>query len=218
MKTPRLMSLDGPQHHNGALVYIPGYLTENADRPERYRKWVRAARESGWAGSVHLLWWDSSKWSHGFFNPVAFYHDWDKTKDRAKRTGEHHARRLIAELGASHVDIVGHSLGARVAFYTVSGDGPSVPLRNVVLLGGAVKRSKDWDQVTNRIGGTVANLHSENDPILGWFKRLEGRSPCGTKRIKYDRVWNIDVKKQVVEHRASAYRRTLSHVGDLLRG
>lgn len=67
--------------------------------------------------------------------------------------------------------LIGHSLGARVIYYTLLalGTRPSKPIiKNVYLLGGAlgIGCKSDWDKAVKAVSGEIYNCYSTNDQVL----------------------------------------------------
>ena len=90
--------------------------------------------------------------------------------------------------------ILGHSLGARVAFYTLqalsSKDQKFV--ENVVLMGAAVSKDEplEWNKAADAVRGKITNCYSKSDQVLNVAYRLANAglsSPAGR-----DSVFGID--------------------------
>ena len=79
--------------------------------------------------------------------------------------------RRLEVLAVAHgqVDIVAHSLGARVVYHALSNPGAANLVNDVVLLGGALPAYKSWWAVSKHISGTIYNFSSPHDSTL---KRL----------------------------------------------
>jgi alpha-beta hydrolase superfamily lysophospholipase len=130
---------------------------------------------------------------------------------------------LLAELLArtDHKDgfiILGHSLGARVAYYTLKTlstlDHPVV--QQAYLLGGAVGRggTKDWLAASKSVAGRIYNAYSDNDDVLKYLYPLGAASvgvPVGLGAIEVEgceKIQNLDVSDLVDGH--FCYKRKLS--------
>ena len=138
-----------------------------------------------------------------------------KSHRRAKKTGRKYAADAIAEgVTEASISLVGFSLGARLIYSLLAkGHGGDLPVADVVLLGGAIRRdsSHDWEGAADAIAGSLVNLHSERDPILKLLlkNRRFGQAACGLKPIKnkkeHPRIFNVDVSDKVHEHDGLAY-------------
>lgn len=136
---------------------------------------------------------------------------WSIASAKAAQTGV-----LLADIIARTDDqyiLCGHSLGARVIYYTLE----SLRTKNncfigtIHLLGGAVgNQEEEWQQAANAVNQVIHNYHSDNDKILeimydkihrvGFF----GSSPIGRYPIPGSdpRIQNHDVTQFVSGHRA----------------
>lgn len=157
----------------------------------------------GWEGSVAAFWWDSSNKSALLYRSLRPAH-WHMVKWRAKHTGKSHFASTLAPLRGQQLTIVAHSLGARVAFYgLMASERHEVSVENLVLLGGAVRRSKgEWGDVIERVDSGVYNLYNRDDRVLHtYFKLAEFRShsACGQKPLQVGgaKVRNINVTELI---------------------
>ncbi len=203
-----------------ALVYIQGYLSDRDDSEERQERWVECLRAAGWRGSVYHLWWDASS-LRGFGKDAIqgrVLHWW-KVKSRAKRVGVEHVESLIREnVNEQKISLVGHSLGARVAYYAVLNS--KIKLENVVLLGGAIRRdsSREWGDVADRLDGKLVNVYNESDIVLtALTKSINLRqNPCGRKPIKQAHPKIINVEDRDGDNHSHYKRHMLETVGPIL--
>lgn len=101
---------------------------------------------------------------------------WHKAMTKAEMTGV-----LLADIIArtDHEDgfiIMGHSLGARVAYYALNALATKEQrprIKEVYLLGGAVGNNiKDWKNISSSVEGTVFNVHSDRDDILKYAYKI----------------------------------------------
>jgi len=154
---------------------------------------------------------------------------WWRAERRAKAAGETFASWLDANRDAyDSVTIVGHSLGARVALWTLAGLGETT-VDSVALLGAAVAPDAVCRQYKNpiesRVTGTVYNYHSSNDYAVCYLYRLSARAPglgchgsnCGDGTADSDRLpdnyVDVDVTDAVPAHR-DYYQPTDGGFGD----
>jgi pimeloyl-ACP methyl ester carboxylesterase len=101
--------------------------------------------------------------------------------------------------------LIGHSLGARVIFFA----GENWPahsiqkLKNVLLLGGAIPKSRDWSRVASNLSGNLFNIYNSSDLILKNLFRASslGLFPCGLREIesRHSRIYNFNVTASLGE-------------------
>jgi len=113
---------------------------------------------------------------------------WHTAMSRASMTGKLLAD-ILARVKRKQFILLGHSLGARVVFYTLSSLGKNTSQRVQVahLLGGAVGRDdrNGWKLAVNATKSGIRNYYSENDDVLHYFYKFGtfyqsdpiGRSP-----------------------------------------
>ena len=105
-----------------------------------------------------------------------------------------------------------------VYFGLLETDQSKFNIRDVILLGGAIRRNKrGWPTIAENIRGRLYNFYNGDDKVLNFiYKVAEFRtdSPCGQKPIEVERstVYNINMtgvfeKRKVDNH---------SGYGDLL--
>jgi hypothetical protein len=125
------------------------------------------------------------------------------------------------------VSVIGYSLGVQVVYYGLKNWSPSKKLlNNTILLGGAVRRTKEWGSSTSSLVGQVVNVYNSLDPTLMSLYRsgefLVRSSPCGLKPIKgyHPKVTNINATSLVrASHSEVNYLRALRQtVGQRLWG
>lgn len=239
MDRPILRKISETQGIDEAIIVIKGYLSDKTDSEEVSDDYVGRLRNAGWQGSIYHLWWDASN-KGGLAQSVgggpvlgaittgmppifitgligARWH-WAKVKDRAKRTGRDYALNLIkSQVTESKVSLLGHSLGARVAYYLMrTAVAESFTFENVYLLGGAVRRdsSKEWGYVVGAVSGALVNVHNKKDKILSTFYRAAElrQNPCGRKPIKQEhpRIHNVNARYIINSKSHGAYRKFLS--------
>jgi hypothetical protein len=218
MKNPYLVELEPSRGWSEALIIIRGYRSENNFTWGLKSDWKSLLRDAGWKGSIHYLWWDSTD---------NICTDWGGVKVRAAIAGREHLSRLVAHLSDKSVTLIGYSLGARVIYYGMQNWSSSTkPLNNTILLGGAIRRTKEWGNSTSKLAGQLINVYNARDPTLLSVYRggefLVRSSPCGLKPIKgfHPKVTNIDATSLVgTSHCELNYLRTLKQtVGQRLWG
>ena len=245
MDKATLSKISNQQGKQEALIVIKGYLSDEDFVDKIQESYCPHIRKAGWKGSIYHLWWDASNIYSVIRNLAAVaqtslitgasapiiaggmsigarYH-WSKIKNRAKKTGKKYAIPLIQNtITEKNISIMGHSLGARVAYYILKSaiDTP-VQFRNVYLLGGAIRRdsSKDWSDVTKKVNGCIFNIYNQDDIILSTlFKMAElGQNPCGLQPIKeqHHKIQNIDATRVINSESHSAYRKHLYQINGL---
>ncbi|MEN9226228.1 MAG: DUF726 domain-containing protein, partial [Thermostichus sp. DRC_bins_24] len=190
---PTLQSIQPKIDQDEALIFINGFLTENETKPQDNHPFWRAIRNAGWRGSLYHLWWDAS-------NPISFVMSaaqlgvglllhWEAHENKAKTVGLRYAYPILSALPEKKITIIGFSLGARIAYYTMRAwPHDDKRLKDIVLLGGAVRRgaSKNWGEHVEKLSGKLVNIYNEEDLVLAFLFRAVSlnRSPCGIKPIK----------------------------------
>ena len=238
MDRPILTKISDTLGIDEAIIVIKGYLSDETYSEEVSDDYVGRLRDAGWRGSIYHLWWDASN-EGGLAQTVAGgpllgvigygmhpilitgligarWH-WAKVKDRAKTTGRDYALDIIkSEVTESKISLLGHSLGARVAYYLMrTAVGESFTFENVYLLGGAVRRdsSKEWGYVVGAVSGVLVNVHNKKDKILSSFYRAAElrQNPCGRKPIKreHSKIQNVDARYIINSSSHGAYRKHL---------
>lgn len=142
---------------------------------------------------------------------------WWRATRRAKAAGETFASWLDANRDAyDSVTIVGHSLGARVALWTLAAL-EETTVDSVALLGAAVAPDavcrEFREPIESRVTGTVYNYYSSNDYAVCYLYQLSERAPglgcrgsnCGEETAGSDRLpdnyVDVDVTDAVPAHR-----------------
>ncbi len=221
MLEPKLEPIAVNKRSREAVLIVLGYLSEDgANSP---RKWVDAIRSGGFGGSLYSLWWDSSKVMDllslavgglGRGAPLetvvrevmSFKADWDQAQANAKAVGREHFWDLFREIPDKQVGVVAYSLGTRVVYYALAEGRKSVPaakLKELILLGGALRRSKSWAAAAKGVSGKIVNVYCQEDFILSTvFKiaQVNPSSPCGLKPIEFPKILNVDSTGQVKHH------------------
>ena len=99
------------------------------------------------------------------------------------------------------ITIIGHSLGARVAYCSLCTllFEPVVTFENVYLYGGAVNISERWHEISHCAKGKIFNGYNRKDPILQkYYKSAENyEEPIGLGPINSNNIVNIDYTKYI---------------------
>jgi len=193
MKNPYITKISRSDGADRAMVIIKGWGSRSKRKYSDHHYWVDNLRRSGWKGSIYYLWWDSPDYSPDRL-------DWTKHKRRAKLSGAIYLEKTIAsQIEESSVSLIGHSLGARVAYFGAQSWSfqSSQQLHDMILLGGATPRNRGWQGVLPNLSGRVFNIYNSNDTILKTLYRVStfGRYPCGLRPIdyKHPKIRNTDV-------------------------
>lgn len=137
---------------------------------------------------------------------------WHHAYSNARKAGQLLAEAIWSTPSAQRYTLVGHSLGARVAFHALhrlhqlQKQHPERPLRirHAVLLGAAQGRRQHelWQQVSSACSGQVFNCYSREDQVLRWLYQsanLGMSRPAGRGEAPKPAV-NIDCSAWVTSH------------------
>ncbi|MEI6057143.1 MAG: DUF726 domain-containing protein [Lentisphaerota bacterium] len=133
---------------------------------------------------------------------------WHITIVKAQMTGVLLADLLARTKNTDGFILMGHSLGARVIYYTLEAlSTKEYPIvKDVYLLGGAVgNHRKDWSKATKAVQGAIFNCYSVNDGILKNLYKVANAfmsEPIGITKINIDskNLVNMDVSSLVNGH------------------
>ncbi|HLO50824.1 MAG TPA: DUF726 domain-containing protein [Kamptonema sp.] len=215
MDTPYLVAIAPSQGSSEALVLIRGYLSEDSFTAKAEEEWKKAVRQAGWKGSIYHLWWECS--SDSLWNIGRLHWRWEQVKSRAKQVGRNYLSELISPIPEKSVSLIGYSLGVRVIYYGLAycSECPKI-INNTILLGGAVRRNKEWGIRASKLTGKLVNVYNSQDEVLNiHFKigELYLKSPCGLKPIKdvHPRIINVDATSAIAtsDHAEKHYLRVL---------
>lgn len=216
---------DGPPSER-VNVFIHGYRSMGSPRAvdaARHR-----VRRAGVGGECYLLRWMSGSWADStrFASLRAAYRasrvprllsPWSLLADagvvgaheaiqfklmerRAERVGRTLPAAILRVAGGRPVNLIGHSLGARVVHYCLaSGDADALRLNDVVLLAGAADLdSVNWPECVARLEGKLYNAYSPRDRILRMtpdLRRRVGSRPLPTLEVAGERrVFNYETR------------------------
>jgi hypothetical protein len=195
MDHPNLVRVESNRGRSEALVILRGYLSEKGFVKNK-QFWIDAIRQAGWKGSIYHLWWESP--GNSAWNRICIHRRWKRVKKRAERVGKYHLSSMISTLPEKSISLIGYSLGARVIYDGLAhlSDCPK-PVDDVILLGGSVRRNKEWGIRASGLRGHLINIYNSDDEILDLiFKvgELYLRSPCGLKPIedRHPKIININ--------------------------
>ena len=133
---------------------------------------------------------------------------WHVAMANSARTGAMVADSIVRSKQETFT-LVGHSLGARVIYYTLQAlaTRSDAKIQDVILLGAAVGRDDDagWKAAQRAIKGSIYNCYSSNDGVLRYlyqFLNLKFSDPAGLRPITYRgrKIKNIDCGDHVKSH------------------
>lgn len=135
---------------------------------------------------------------------------WFVALSKAQKTGQLLSALILRADGRARYVLFGHSLGARVVYYTLQALAEAnvkIPrIREVHLLGGAVGRDrKTWAGIDSAVSGPICNYYSKRDDVLRVLYRAGTfftSKPIGRGPIESDssKICNIDVTDKVSGH------------------
>lgn len=130
---------------------------------------------------------------------------------------------LLAEIISRTLDkeytLMGHSLGARVLFYTLTNlaSKQDCSVSDVYLLGGAVDRlhKEDWRKAADAVSGKIYNCYSKNDSVLAYLYQganalLSDPIGYGPITLEHPKIVNVDCTDIVGGH--MEYKSNLSRI------
>ena len=141
-----------------------------------------------------------------------FNNPWSIAMVKAAETGVLLAD-ILARTNKEYI-LCGHSLGARVIFYTLEALSTKEKqyINSVHLLGGAVGSNKqDWEIAKKAVSSKIYNYKSSNDYVLASFYKVGTfftSAPIGRNDINVNGVENIDVSDIVGRH--SEYKKNFA--------
>ena len=115
------------------------------------------------------------------------------------------------------MSLIGHSLGARLAYFALTEARPRPLVDDLVLAGGALRRdsSKAWRRFCGCVGGRVLNLRNEEDFVLrNLFRPAERlQNPCGLKPVKHPGPNLVEIDATAAMREAGQTGALDSHTG-----
>jgi len=135
---------------------------------------------------------------------------WLVALSKAQKTGQLLAELILRADGRARYVLFGHSLGARVIYYTLQAlaeaNVKQPRIREVHLLGGAVGRDrKTWKGIDSAVDGRICNYFSKRDDVLRVLYKVGTlfiSEPIGRGPIESisNKIYNVDVTDYVSGH------------------
>jgi len=189
-----------------SIIIINGFLNQNETDTSEWEDSLKYIwKENSW----YLLNWESKQLSDYITKGELI---WTKAKKNTEKVG-----RILAEILHNHDKsyiLCGHSLGARVIFYTLKHLSILTDkkiIKEVHLLGGAVTSStKEWQNLLSNVDNGIYNYYSKYDDVLKKAYKLGtffADEPIGINKIVHHKIINIDTSSRVKGH--SSYKKYL---------
>jgi hypothetical protein len=131
---------------------------------------------------------------------------WQQSLKNAEKAGEYLASYI--DNSCSSFVLMGHSLGARVSYYSLDNLTRSGSVESAVLFGGAITHVGNWQEILNRHPSLwVCNNYSHNDSVLKFLYKagtLFTNRPIGLERIaaEHPHLYNFNTSEYVSGHTA----------------
>jgi hypothetical protein len=176
-------------------VFIHGIGTERES--ETYYNIIENILDARPRGEVYLLTWKSGKYKS--IDLVLNYSDYES---RAEKIGRHLSSYLgnIPSCGQVPLNLIGHSLGARIIHYALAFcDLSRFKVKDCVMMAGAADADDDdWDDCALKVSGRIYNLWSDRDQVL---KKLNYfRSPVGLGLDGSSSLKDFETKFRTLHH------------------
>lgn len=156
---PRLVKLyedeENPDIYN---VFVHGYAAQDAkDIPQ-------AIKYAAPIGNTYLLKWRSgSPLSNFSYKALQNYYDKELMADGIGFNLEETLLKVIPRSHAVKVNLIGHSLGARIIYQGLSHNNwKRINLQDCILMGGIVdSEAYNWKECARKIKGQIINIRSD---------------------------------------------------------
>lgn len=207
-----LKALHLPLHHRNKTIPFSDLHQANGWHLRWDAKHLRELQLSFTGNSVQSLL--TKNWRRAPVNVLTSLADnaWHHAYSNARKAGVLLAEAIWQTPTTQQFTLVGHSLGARVAFHAMQHlhqlqlmtKQQRRPIRHAVLLGAAQGRRQRelWQQVATVCGGDVINCYSKQDQVLRWLYQsanLGMSRPAGRGEVPSPAV-NVDCSDWVDSH------------------
>ncbi|MEZ9047659.1 DUF726 domain-containing protein [Vibrio cyclitrophicus] len=129
---------------------------------------------------------------------------WQSSLKNAEKAGQF----LASHINRSQENFVlmGHSLGARISYYTLKDLSRFGAIESALLFGGAITHTGEWQKILHRHPNLwICNCYSHNDIVLKFLYKagtLFTNSPIGLSRIEsnHQHLYNFNTSEYVSGH------------------
>lgn len=207
---------------NNLIICIDGFLSERS--ADQFQDWMQSIN----AISKEEYWIKGFKWPSGqAFDSTTLSSSilpttwWEKVaiseKAGAKLALE--IEQMFDFNSNLNITLMGHSLGARVAYYAlVNLIEKPIYIDSVYFFGGAVSALdySGWNEVSQKVNKFIYNFRSNNDDVLKYlYSSLQKDPPIGLEPIKYNKlkgmsqceIVDLDVSEKISGH--TVYKNSL---------
>lgn len=183
---------------NNKTVFINGFLQKN---DKYFCDWIKGQNAYNTDYALYGVNWASSSMQSALANvgsgfaskallSLVLQNDWHGAMSKAQLVGLMLAKVIVQTKGLGRVNLVGHSLGCRVIYYTLVAlaKESTVYVNDVILLGGAVDCNDDagWRMALSATSGVIHNCYSAHDGVLKFAyqgSNLGFSRPIGINKI-----------------------------------
>lgn len=188
------------------IIFIDGFLTQGTDD---ITDWERELNILYPNNPFYYVTWESKRLfdlgkNYILMGHYGSLHTWLITSKKAEKTGFLLAN-ILAKKDKEYI-LCGHSLGARVIYYTLNALVAKEKkfINTVHLLGGAIgSDEKNWEIVKTAVINKINNYKSDNDYVLASLYKvgmLFMSNPIGRNSINVKGINNIDTSDIVEGH------------------
>lgn len=193
------------------IVLINGFLQKH----EKVSDWLEAISDKYPNNTKLHVDWDSRNMKDfslelskitefGNCIPEFVINMWYRAYMNAEKAGELLANKILNQQDRSEYIFMGHSLGARVAYYAANqlAENKFNRLHSMYLLSGAVG-VKDWEKIVKIVKNKIYNFYSKEDNVLCYLYRASSvwlsEEPIGINKINIysNKVKNFEVTKDL---------------------